>query len=85
MINSLPPLLLGICFWLLYVALLHLWRGRSFHDLIMMLVMGGIGFGFGQVIGSFTAATFLRIGELHLLEASLGAWLLLGIVGIIEQ
>lgn len=83
--SALPSLLLGICFWLVYGALTHLWRGRSFQDLTMMLVMGGIGFGFGQVIGSFTQAAFLLIGDLHLLEASLGAWLLLGIVGMIER
>lgn len=83
--SVLVPLVLGICFWLAYVALTHLWRGRSFQDLTMMMVMGGIGFGFGQVIGSFTQAAFLCIGDLHLLEASLGAWLLLGIVGMFER
>lgn len=85
MLSALPPLFLGLLFWIIYVALIHLWRGRSFQDLTMMMVMGGIGFGFGQVIGSFTQASFMRIGDLHLLEASLGAWLLLGIVGIIER
>lgn len=83
--SAVPPLLLGLCCLLAYVALAHLVRGRSFQDLLIMLVMGGIGFGFGQVIGSFTQAAFLRIGDLHLLEASVGAWLLLGIVGIIER
>ena len=80
-----PALLLGICFSVTYSAIVHLGGGRSVRELFVLLLMGGIGFGFGQLTGTITQSPFLQIGELHLLEASIGAWLLLTVVYMIEH
>ncbi len=78
-----PALVLGILVCIGYAALLHLWVGRHLRDLLISLLMSCIGFGFGQVVGLFTQSPLLEIGQLHLLEASLGAWLLMIVARLI--
>lgn len=78
-----PALVLGSLFCVGYAAALHLWSGRNARDLFLGLLMASMGFGFGQVIGLLTAVPFLQIGQLHLLEATLGAWLLMGVARLI--
>ena len=83
---ALPPaLLLGTLFCLCYGGLSHLLAGHTFRELLLFLVMSGIGFAFGQVIGTVTQSPFLEIGQLHLFEASLTAWILLGVTYLIER
>ncbi|MCB0062362.1 MAG: hypothetical protein KDE19_09610 [Caldilineaceae bacterium] len=74
-----PSLLLGALFWLGYSSLAHLGGGRTLRDLVGFLVIGAIGFSVGQLLGKSTQSPFFEIGELHLFEASLTAWLLLAI------
>ena len=81
--NVLPALVLGSLFCIGYASLLHLWVGRHARDLLLSLLMAVMGFGFGQVIGFFTETPFLQIGQLHLLEASIGAWLLMSVARLI--
>ena len=81
--SALPAFVLGCLCCVGYASLLHLWVGRHVRDLLLSLLMAGMGFGFGQVIGFFTEASLLQIGQLHLLEASLGAWLLMGVARLI--
>lgn len=78
-----PALVLGALFCLGYAALLHLWMGRNLRDLLLGLLMAAMGFGFGQVLGLFLQTPILQLGQLHLLEASLGAWLLMGVARLI--
>ena len=86
MIGTVPPaLLLGTLFCLCYAAISHLLAGHTFRELLVFLVMSAIGFGFGQLIGTLTQSPFLQIGELHLFEASLTAWILLGVTHLIER
>ena len=81
--SALPALVLGGLFCIGYAALLHLWVGRHARDLLLSLLMAVMGFGFGQVIGFFTEAPLLQIGQLHLLEASVGAWVLMSVARLI--
>ncbi len=84
MMSGVPPaFVLGICFCIGYAALLHLWVGRHLRDLLISLLMSFIGFGFGQVVGLLIQSPLFAIGELHLLEASLGAWLLMLVARLI--
>lgn len=80
-----PSLMLGAFFWLGYCSLAHLGGGRSFRDLVGYLVLGAIGFGMGQMVGMSTQSPFLQIGELHLFEASLGAWSLLAVAIVLSH
>ena len=81
--SALPALVLGCLFCIGYASLLHFWTGRHVRDLLITLFMAIMGFGFGQAIGFFTEVPLLRIGQLHLLEASLGAWVLMCVARMI--
>jgi hypothetical protein len=78
MIGSvLPVFVLGSLLCIGYAALLHLWAGRTLRDLLISLLMASLGIGFGQVIGLFTQLPLLQMGQFHLAEATVGAWLLM--------
>ncbi len=75
---SLPPaLLLGFIFVAASAAVFHLWGGRSLRDLFAYLLAAGIGFGLGQLAGTFLQLPLPKIGGLHLLEGAIVAWLAL--------
>lgn len=75
-----PTLLLGLLLSAGYAALFHLWTGRTLRGLILYLIASGLGFGIGQWAGQATGFDFLQIGQLHLLETAVGAFLALLIV-----
>lgn len=84
MIANVPPaLLLGSLFCVGYAAFMHLWSGRTGRELWITLLMACMGFGFGQAVGLLTQVPLWQIGQLHLLEASLGAWLLMGVARLL--
>ena len=86
MLADLPPaLLLGALLCLVYGSLYHLLTGRNLRDLGIGLLMTTIGFGLGQLAGLFTQSAFLQIGQLHVTEASLGAWLFLAVARLVGQ
>ena len=72
---SQPALLLGLLLSAGYASLYHLWGGRTVRDLFVYLIVAGVGFAIGQGIGGVTDLALLRIGQLHVLEASLVAWI----------
>ena len=80
-----PVFVLGTAICIGYAALAHVTTGRSLRDLIIYLVMSTLGFGFGQMIGRVTQSPLLLIGELHLFEASLAAWLLLSVTIVLGR
>ncbi len=75
-----PAWALGAVLASMYATLFHLWRGESLGDLPRFLIAGWIGFTVGQWGGRLADFAWLQIGELHVLSASLGAWLALVIV-----
>jgi hypothetical protein len=72
-----PALLLGILLSVGYASLFHLWRGRHWGDLFLALPIAAIGFSVGQLIGLAAQTSLVQVGQLHLIEASIGAWLAL--------
>jgi len=72
-----PAWLLSLLIAGVYGALFHLWRGRSFRELLLYLTASVVGFGLGQMIGSIIGLSLFMIGPLHIVEASLGSWALL--------
>lgn len=75
-----PGLLLGLLVSVGYAALFHLWRGRGLRDLILFIVASVLGFGVGQFVGAFTQLPWLQIGEVHMVEATVGSWLALAVL-----
>jgi len=46
-------------------------------ELVLYLVASGLGFALGQIVGDRVGSEWLRLGEVHLLEATIGATMLL--------
>lgn len=80
-----PALLLGALFTIGYATLYHVWYGRYLRDLLLALLTTGLGFYVGQVIGALTSVALLQIGQLHVLEASLTAWIALLVMHLLQQ
>lgn len=76
---SIPTLLLGLILSTLYGALFHLWRGGNAGRLLLYLILSWIGFWIGQLIGNLLHISFDTLGQLHLLFATLGSLIFLGI------
>lgn len=74
-----PGLLLSLVLSVGYASLFHLWRGRTVRDLVLFLIVSLVGFGAGQLVGTLVRIPLLQVGEVHLLEASLGAWAALAV------
>jgi uncharacterized membrane protein YeaQ/YmgE (transglycosylase-associated protein family) len=76
---STPTLLLGLLLSTLFGAIFHLWRGGNAGRLLLYLILAWIGFWVGQFIGNLLKISFDIIGQLHILVATLGSWIFLGI------
>ncbi len=68
---TLPSLILGFLISTLLGAILHLILGGGFGRLLLYIVLGWIGFWAGQIIASYFGWSFDRLGELHLMTASI--------------
>jgi hypothetical protein len=78
MLDLVPPaLLLGGLLSIGYASLLHLWGGRTLRDLLLYLVASASGFAVGQLLGVLLQIPLPAIGQVHVVEASLFAWLAL--------
>jgi hypothetical protein len=77
-----PALLLAILLSVAYASLLHLWKGRSLRDLLLYLLASTGGFAIGQLLGLLLQIPLPRIGQIHVVEASIFAWIAL--IGVRE-
>jgi hypothetical protein len=77
-----PSLLLGLIISLTYAAIFHLWRGNSMRDLLSYCIAAILGFGAGQLLGTIVRVPILQVGEIHLIEATLGAWVAMGVASL---
>ena len=55
----------------------HLWVGKTPLELGLYLVASGLGFASGQIVGDRTGCEWLMLGQVHLLEATIGSMTLL--------
>jgi len=75
-----PPLVLSLIIASAYAALFNLWQGGSARDLLLYLLACWLGFGIGELAGDFLGQDILMIGQSHVVEGTIGAWLLLLVV-----
>ena len=75
-----PGLTLGVLLSIGYASLYHLWNGQNLISLGTYVLGASTGFAVGQVIGNITQVSFLQIGQLHVVEASVVAWVALLLV-----
>ncbi len=76
---SIPTLFLGLILSTLYGALFHLWRGGNAGRLLLYLVLSWLGFWVGQLAGNLLHLSFDSLGQLHVVLASLGSLVFLGV------
>jgi hypothetical protein len=72
-----PYLLLSLLIAGMYGALFHLWRGKTFRELLFYLGAAIAGFALGEVAGSALGLPLFTLGPVHIVEASLASWSLL--------
>jgi uncharacterized membrane protein YeaQ/YmgE (transglycosylase-associated protein family) len=72
-----PALTLGFILATLYGALFHLIVGGDARRLAMFLLAGWLGFALGHVLGTAMNIRILNIGSLHVVSATLGAFIAL--------
>ncbi|MBM3189067.1 MAG: hypothetical protein FJZ90_10140 [Chloroflexi bacterium] len=71
---SSPIFLLGSTLATAWAALFHLLLGKHWTDLILYWFIGLIGFAVGQAMADILGLRFFLLGQVHLLEATLGCW-----------
>lgn len=69
----------------LYGAAFHLVSGGDARRLALFLLAAWLGFGLGHAFGETVNVTLLDIGPLHMLTATLGAWLALVVARILTR
>ncbi len=76
---SSPALLLGSTVATLWATLFHLLAGRKWQELILYWFAGLVGFAIGQAVGDALPWSPLMLGQVHLLEGTVGCWAAMGI------
>ncbi len=61
----------------IYGALFHLWKGKSWRDMGLFILFALIGFLIGQLVGTLLQLDVLMLGQVHLVEGTIFAWLLM--------
>lgn len=72
-----PSLILSLIIASAYAALFNLWQGGSGKNLLIYLLASWLGFAIGEWAADFSGLDMLMIGEIHVIEGTIGAWLLL--------
>ena len=72
-----PPIILSLIIASAYAAFFNLWQGGSAKDLLLYMVACWLGFGIGELAGDFLGLDILMIGEIHVLEGTVGSLVLL--------
>jgi len=75
-----PSLVLSVLKASIYALLSHLIWGGGVAELALYWAIGSLGFGLGQALSRLLPFEALTIGDVHLLEGTLGCWFLLFIV-----
>lgn len=75
--GSAAGLVFGILLASVYGALFHVIFGGPLKMVIIYVIAAWIGFLIGQFVGDLINFEFLKLGKIHLVSASIGAWLAL--------
>ena len=70
-----PVFLLSSTLATFWAALFHLLFGRRLLDLLLFWFVGIVGFLVGQAMADIIGLHWLTLGQIHLVEATLGCWI----------
>jgi hypothetical protein len=74
---QIPALALSATLAVAYAALFYLWRGHGLGHMLIYCVASIAGFALGQAVGDRLHVFPLTLGQVHVVEASLGSLLFL--------
>lgn len=80
-----PALVFSFVLATLYGAAFHLVCGGDARRLALFLLAAWMGFALGQAFADMLGTTFLDIGALHMLAATVGAWLALVVARLLTR
>jgi hypothetical protein len=75
--GSASGVVLGVLLASIYGAAFHLLFGGPIKRIVLYLFAAWLGFFIGQFVGDFLNLELLKIGKIHLVSASVGAWVAL--------
>ncbi|HHB91254.1 MAG TPA: hypothetical protein ENK60_08100 [Anaerolineae bacterium] len=58
-----------------YGALFYLWKGKTWSELFLFMVIAILGFFVGQLVAFLLDLEVVTIGQVHFVEGTLFAWL----------
>jgi len=70
-----PALAVMLALSIIYGSLFHLWKGRNWSDLGRTLIAAFLGFSVGQLLGAILQLSILKVGQVHVIEGTIFAWL----------
>ena len=70
-----PAIVIILILSVLYGALFHLWKGKTWRDMGYSILVALTGFILGQLLGVFLQLDVLKLGQVHIIEGTLFAWL----------
>lgn len=77
-----PAWVLALVLAALNVVVFRVILGREGHSAFYYLPFGIFGFGAGNLLAWLAASPLPPLGDIHVIEASLGAWLALGLTNL---
>lgn len=80
MFFSSPVFLLGSTVATAWAGLFHLLFGHKWRELILYWFVSLVGFAVGQGVAEALGWEWLMVGQTHLIEGTLCAWLAMGLV-----
>lgn len=70
-----PAIVTTLVLSIIYGAIFHLLGGKDWRDLGLFILFAFIGFIIGQLIGVILQLDVLKLGQVHLIEGTIFAWL----------
>jgi hypothetical protein len=80
-----PSVVFSFILATLYGAAFHLVSGGDARRLALFLLAAWLGFGLGHSFGEMVSMSFMDIGPLHMLPATVGAWLALVVARLLTR
>jgi hypothetical protein len=80
-----PSVVFSFILATLYGAAFHFVSGGDARRLALFLLAAWLGFGLGHTFGDMIGMTMLDIGPLHMLSATVGAWLALVVARLLTR
>jgi hypothetical protein len=80
-----PSVVFSFILATLYGAAFHLVSGGDARRLALFLLAAWLGFALGHAFGDMFGVTLLDIGSLHMLPATMGAWLALVVARVLTR